>query len=152
MCSCNPDKPCYPFNTQKICLFHSIYHPYLIKFFFTIHSLASIYSIRHIHTKNVSNFHLWDPYIGQAIDSTFSPFLPWYFQWIKIKWIKNPFNARPSFKIARFSWFFLWFLVCVLFFQFVLYLKLWTAPRSISVYVSYYKVQLLPLYPHICTH
>ena len=37
MCHCNPDKPCHPFNTQEICLFHSIYHPYLIQFFFTIH-------------------------------------------------------------------------------------------------------------------
>ena len=39
MCSCNPDKSCYPYNTQKIYLFHSIYHSYLIQFFFTIHLL-----------------------------------------------------------------------------------------------------------------
>ena len=30
MSRCNPDKPCYPFNTQEICLFHSIYHLYLM--------------------------------------------------------------------------------------------------------------------------
>ena len=37
MCRCNPYKSCYPFNTQEICLFHSIYQPYLIHFYFTIY-------------------------------------------------------------------------------------------------------------------
>ena len=59
MCRCNPYKSCYPFNTQEICLFHSIYNPYLIQFFFTIHLSPHLILIKsyyyHINVRKLNN-------------------------------------------------------------------------------------------------
>ena len=57
MCRFNPEKPCYSFNAQEICLFHCICHPYLIQFFFTIHVLPPFIQFDTFTQQMYLNFH-----------------------------------------------------------------------------------------------